>query len=445
MVSVIYCVIIIHFKDYTMVYLIVACIIISIIVGYVTRHNIGIFAMIFAYIVGVFVMELDPKKVIAFWPISIFFVIFSVSLFYNFASVNGTLEKIAGYLMYRFQHYPFLLPYVIFGVSAFIAALGAGFYSVLAFMAPVTFLLCEKINLDRMAGVMAINYGALGGANFVTSQSGIIFQGLMQKSGISQEQAFLDCFGIFLATIILPLFVLLFFILRDKTKTTNITLISKPQPFTTKQKMTLGLMLLMIVIILIFPILHLLFPQNYTISFINSKIDIGFIAIIFVAIALFLKLGDEKKVIALIPWNTLIMICGVGMLIGVATQAGVITLLADSVKNGISSSFIPLAICIIATIMGLFASTLGVVTPALFPIVPNLAQSSGLSEMLLFICIVVGAQASALSPFSSGGSLILGSCPEIHKNKLFKDLLIKAIPMGLVGALLTCFILKFFI
>lgn len=92
-----------------MVFLIISSIIVAIILGYITRHNVGIFAMIFAYIIGAFFMDLAPKKIIAFWPISIFFVIFAVSLFYNFATVNGTLEKLAGHLMYRFANHPYLL------------------------------------------------------------------------------------------------------------------------------------------------------------------------------------------------------------------------------------------------------------------------------------------------------------------------------------------------
>lgn len=415
-----------------MVFLIISSIIVAIILGYITRHNVGIFAMIFAYIIGAFFMDLAPKKIIAFWPISIFFVIFAVSLFYNFATVNGTLEKLAGHLMYRFANHPYLLPFVIFVVSAIIAALGAGFYTVLAFMAPLTFLLCDKIGLSKIAGAMAINYGALGGANFMTSQSGIIFRGLMENSGIEANEAFANSSIIFAFTIILPIVVLSFFVFN-----------ALPDPFDYKQKTTLILMFMMIVVVLIFPVLNIIFPHNEIISYFNKKIDIAMIAMIFVAIALFLKLADEKQVVALIPWGTLIMICGVGMLISIAVEAGAIKLFSDLVENEINVIFIPLIMCAIAALMSLFSSTLGVVTPALFPIVPSIAASSGLSEALLFSCIVVGAQASAISPFSSGGSLILGSCPDKYKEKLFKDLLIKAVPIGFIAAILATIIMSF--
>ncbi|ECR1835553.1 SLC13 family permease [Campylobacter jejuni] len=426
-----------------MVFLIISSIIVAIILGYITRHNVGIFAMIFAYIIGAFFMDLAPKKIIAFWPISIFFVIFAVSLFYNFATVNGTLEKLAGHLMYRFANHPYLPPFVIFVVSAIIAALGAGFYTVLAFMAPLTFLLCDKIGLSKIAGAMAINYGALGGANFMTSQSGIIFRGLMENSGIEANEAFANSSIIFAFTIILPIVVLSFFVFNAFKNNIKISVISKPDPFDYKQKTTLILMFMMIVVVLIFPVLNIIFPHNETIGYFNKKIDIAMIAMIFVAIALFLKLADEKQVVALIPWGTLIMICGVGMLISIAVEAGVIKLFSDLVENEINVIFIPLIMCAIAAFMSLFSSTLGVVTPALFPIVPSIAASSGLSEALLFSCIVVGAQASAISPFSSGGSLILGSCPDKYKEKLFKDLLIKAVPIGFIAAILATIIMSF--
>lgn len=84
---------------------------------------------------------------------------------------------------------------------------------------------------------------------------------------------------------------------------------------------------------------------------------------------------------------------------------------------------------------------LGVVTPALFPIVPELATFSGFDPVVLFTAIVLGAQASAISPFSSGGSLVLGACPEKYKEELFKKLLFKAIPIGFIAAILASVIL----
>ena len=199
----------------------------------------------------------------------------------------------------------------------------------------------------------------------------------------------------------------------------------------------------MMVIVLIFPILQLIYPQQETIYFLNSKIDIAFIAILFALISLLMKLADEKKVVALVPWGTLIMICGVGMLISLGVKVGIIDLLAEWLTQHVPMWMIPVLLCLISAVMSIFSSTLGVVTPTLFPIVPAIAAASGLNPMLLFICIVAGAQSSSISPFSSGGSLIMGSAPEgIDRNKLFNQLLFRAIPVGVIAALIAVIVLK---
>jgi len=69
--------------------LIVLAILLAIVLGYHTKINTGFFAIVFAYLIGCFAMGLKPKDVISGWPISTMFIILAVSLFYNFALVNG--------------------------------------------------------------------------------------------------------------------------------------------------------------------------------------------------------------------------------------------------------------------------------------------------------------------------------------------------------------------
>lgn len=421
-----------------MTVVIVVGIVLAIALGYVTRINIGFFAIAFAYLIGAFGLDLSTSEIIASWPIQIFFIIFTVTLFYGFATVNGTLEKMASHLLHASRGISWALPLVIFAVATIIAALGAGYYTVLAFMAPTALLLSRKTGLSLVISAMAVNYGALAGANFMTSQSGVIFRSLMGGAGLNDSEAFSASTAIFLATLIVPIIVISVYLIAFRKRMTIQIDTAKPEPFERKQKQTLGLILTLMLILLIVPLLQILLPDSGPIKFLNSKVDISFLAIIFVIISLLLKLGDEKKVIASVPWGTLIMISGVGMLIDVAIKAGVIEQLAAWVSANVPLLLIPLIVAMIGAFMSVFASTLGVVTPALFPIVPEIAAATGYSTTVLFVCIVVGAQASAISPFSSGGSLILGSAPkEMDQSVVFNNLLFKAVPLGLVAALLA--------
>ncbi|MCW2291116.1 di/tricarboxylate transporter [Pseudomonas sp. BIGb0408] len=427
--------------------LVVAAIIIAVALGYKTKINIGLFAIAFSYLIGCFGMGLSPSDIIGMWPLKIFFIIFSVCLFYSFATVNGTLEKLAEHLIYTCRAVPQLMPFAVFATAGVIAAMGAGYYTVLAFMAPITLLLCERTGMSLIIGGMAVNYGALSGANFVSSQSGIIFRGLMTNAGLSESDAFINAFGIFVSTLIIPIVVISAFVFLSKNgqaMKVSTFVATAPTPLNREQRITLWLTLAMMAIVLAAPIANIAMPDNQTIAFINSKMDIGLIASIFSVIALLLKLGDERKAMASVPWSTLIMICGVGMLISVAIKAGTIDILASWIGSTIPPLLVPVAFGIIAAIMSIFASTLGVVTPALFPIVLPIASAMGIEPMVIFIAIVVGAQATSISPFASGGSLILGSCTsEQSRATLFPQLLFKAAPIGFVAALAFNVLLTF--
>ena len=425
--------------------IVVIAIFAAIALGYKTGINTGFFGMAFAYLIGAFLLDLSPNAIIDMWPIRIFFIIMAVSLFYNFALINGTLEKLALQVLYRFRKQPRLLPYVIFLSATLIAALGAGYFTVMAFLTPITLLLCEKTGMSKVLGALSVNYGALAGANFMISPSGIIFRGLIENAGYNANESFIYSTSIFIATMIIPFIVLTGYIIftRKGSNFGNVIDIDKPEEFTKKQKTNLNLIIIMIVVVLLAPILSSIFPNNEVIALINSKMDIGFIAIIMSIIAVMLDLGDEQEAVAKIPWKTLIMICGVGMLISVAIEAGTIDLLSSWVALNIPSFVVPVALCIIAGVMSFFSSTLGVVTPALFPTVPAIAAATGLNPMLLFTCIVIGSQATSISPFSSGGSLVLGSCStEEERTEMFPKLMFFAVPLCLGVATLFSIILS---
>lgn len=398
------------------------------------------FCIVFAYIIGCFVMGLKPKQVIGYWPTSTMFVILSVSLFYNFAAINGTLEKMSGALLYACRKFPGLLPYALLAVAVILSVMGATYFTVLAFLAPITLVICDESRMDKLTGAVAINCGALAGGNFPTSNLGVIFRGLADTAfEASPDVAAVETFGmemkIFLFSVLFSLVLVTIFRFGFK-ENRNIgkgVTFKKPEVFTKDQKITLSLMMIMMVVVLIFPLMQILMSGNAAIQYISSKVDVGLVAIVFAVIALLLKLAPQKEALAKIPWNTIVMIAGAGMLIAVAVEAGTIDALSTWIGFNVPKPLVPIAFSIVGAIMSFFSSTTGVVAPALFPLIPNLAASAGLSSSALFACTIIGAQSSAISPFSSGGSLILGSTPkEEDWNMLFNRLLMVAVTISVL-------------
>ena len=428
--------------------LIVAAIVLAVFLGYKTKINTGFFCIVFAYLIGCFAVGLKTKDVIGMWPTSTMFVIISVSLFYNFAALNGTLEKLSGSLLYACRKFPGMLPFALFFVAVILSVMGAAYFTVLAFLAPITMAICEESKMDKLTGAVAINCGALAGGDFPTAALGVIFRGLMdtayEGAGLP---ALADTFGpelkVFGLAIVFSLILISIFRFGFKSNREigkGVTF-KKPEAYDPKQKTTLRLMLIMMAVVLIFPLLKLLFPSVGFIKTVAGKIDVGLVAFIFTVIALLLKLAPQKDIIAKVPWNTILMIAGAGMLIGVAVKAGTIEAVSHWIGNNVPTFLVPIAFSFIGAFMSFFSSTTGVVCPALFPLIPGIAAATGLNPITLFACTILGAQSSAISPFSSGGSLILGSYGnDEERNKLFNRLLFVAVPISVGCAALYNFI-----
>ena len=245
-----------------------------------------------------------------------------------------------------------------------------------------------------------------------------------------------------------PIVVLILLILWNsrRNKDANHELkLEKPEPFTSKQTISLSLVGVMIIIVLGFPMLQGFFPNVEWITFVNSKIDISFIALLLALVSYMLKLADPKEVTKSIPWNTIWLVCGVGVLVEVAVEAGAIEVLSGFV-NSFPPILIPVAMCFIGGIMSFFSSTLGVVAPLMFPMVVAISITSGISPSLLFVATIIGAQSTTLAPFSTGGTLIMSSSAldDDERESLYHSFLYIATPLCLLFACVATLIIQMF-
>lgn len=410
-------------------------ILLSIFIGFKAKINTGLVAIPFAYIIGCFLLHLKPANVISMWPISIFFVILTVSLFFIFAVINGTLEVISAKLLYKCRSFPLILPIAIFFISILISALGAGYYSVMVLMVPLAILICKKIKIHPLIGALCADCGAQVGSNFMISLNGVIYRKLITSEGFSDNQAFSTSISIFFTYLVMTFIIITALLLYSRKKSKNSQEVStiidlkKPDPFNKKQKANLYLILVFVVVLLIPPILNFIAPKNAAIAFVNSSLDVGFIATIFAVIASIMDLADPKEVISKVPWNTLIMISGVGMLVAVAIKAGTVNILAHWVGSNIPVFFVPIVLALVSACITAFGSFIGVAAPALFPVVYSISHLTGLNPIMLYTCITIGGLSAGISPFSAGGAMTLGFTVEEERHAMFKKELFVGLPI----------------
>src|SRR5450830_131398 len=147
-----------------MLALIIICLLIAvIIIGYKTRINIGLLAIVVAYLVGITAVGVSPKDLVGMWPTKLFFLLFSVTFFYGFAMINGTLKKVALKVIYLFRTFPWLMPIVIYLLTMILAGIGAGQEVAVVIFIPIAMTIASVTGMSPILGGLAAFLGGVGG------------------------------------------------------------------------------------------------------------------------------------------------------------------------------------------------------------------------------------------------------------------------------------------
>ncbi len=422
---------------------IVLLIAVAIGLGFYFKINIGLFGMFFAYLVGAFVLDMKVKSIINLWPINLFFTIMTITFFYRFAVSNGTLEKVATKTVYATRKATFLIPVVCYFLAFIMTAVGPGPYAVYVFLAPIIMAISDEIKMNKILAAIIVVSGVVAGCFSNYGVGGAITRGYIEAAGyaaLAEQYTSRVFWNTFLAETILFIAAYIFF----KGYKVASTEIKKPEPFTSKQKITLILMFGAIGFVIIPSTLASFIPHSTILALLKAKLDISFVSIFAALLAIFFKVGSEKEALKQVPWNTIILISGISMLISVAVEAGSIDLLAHWFSTRTSTASAPIILSLVAGTMSFFASTLGVVMPTLYPIVEGVANATGLAPTTLFSIITISGSFVGISPFSSGGALTLtGVTDEETRDKLFKQLLIiPFVSLALAIVLLLCGVIR---
>ncbi|RNI23897.1 SLC13 family permease [Flexivirga caeni] len=430
--------------------LIAIAIIASIGISYRTKINTGLLAIVFAYLIGVFVLGMKPAAVTALWPVPIFFTILAVTLFFSVAIENGTLEKISQRMLYRSRGLGWGLAVVFFVTAIVMAGLGAGFYAVMVFLAPAALVICAQVKIEPLLAGLGVIVGAQVGSNLMTSLNGIIYRGLFEKLGYSQSRSFGISFAIFIAYLVLTALVVVGLTLYYRRKAISRgeetrrgqMEVTEPEPFDFKQRVTIVLIGVFLLLALVPSILHVLFGKVDLFGTWASNIDPPLLSVVLAVVAMLLGAADSHRVIARVPWNILIMISGMGMLIQVAVAAGTIRQIANWLGGGhVPTYLVPVVLALVAAVITAFSSYIGVTAPALFPIVPTLAAVTHLNPTLLFVCATIGGLSMAISPYSEGGAMVMGFSPEGQQDAMYRKELTVGLPVMGGSALVASLIL----
>ena len=419
--------------------LIILSIFVAVAIGYKKKINVGIIAIAFAYIFGVFVLGMKTKEIIAMWPTSLFFFIMMASFFYGIAVTNGTLGLLSEHAIYAFRNRPYIIP-VMMWLSCFIlSGLGPGPTTIFAFMPAIILSMSDKIKLNKLVAAVCIVGGGVAGGYTPISLCYATVKTCLENAGYSEAEALTMLPRIAINNILAQviLFVVIYIVCRA-WKVESPTYEAKPERLSKQQIKTAVVIAVGLVVAVVVPLLKTIFPGVKAFAVLKSAIEPSLLFCVLLVISLLMKLGDQKKALNFIPWSTIILVCGTGMLVSVAKSAGAIDYLSAWVSGNLSPFMAKLVIALCAGAMSFFSSTLGVVGPTLIPFIPGIASATGVSATALISAIMVGGHFAGVSPFSTGGAMTMsGETDEGKKNKLFVSLMVLSVGSIVFASILT--------
>ena len=403
-------------------------------------NAIGPIAIFFAYLIGVFGLGLKTSEVVAMFPAKILFTIIGICWLFGYANENGTLGSITLNIIYKFHKFPSILPWIFFFTSGLICMTGASPYAPNAVLMPIIISVCLATGMSPLFGSLMVNVGSYVGSQVPWGQGANIQRGILADSIHANEiDAILynGWFACMAYSIIVG--ILVFVAFRGwRAKVEDDSLIRKPEPMNATQKKTFALIIILVILMMIPSLLGVFGVEPM--KALSKKLDISLVCITLAMVAALLKLADAKTVIVKqIPWPTLMMLSGVSMLVGVASAGGAVDLIGSWIGNSFSPVLIVPMFVLMAAFMSVFAAGSSVVVPTLFVLVPSVLTSAPtVNYHALYAGIAIGADASAVSPFSGGGSLTLANIKQDSvREKMFMPLIASAFVLSIIATLLA--------
>ena len=316
---------------------------------------------------------------------------FGVTYLFGLAEWNGTLKLLTKKITVLAGKRTYLIPVVMYLFATVLSALGPGTIPTTAIMMVfgMTLAVEMKINPAMLAAIIFL--GAAGGGMSPLAATGIIGLNLCEEFGLTGIEAPLLVNGVFSSTVYAAVVYIAFG--GYKLKSEKALKFSDTASFNRAQIITLLGICAMVGMVMIF------------------KVNVG-LASFTAAMALsFFRVSDEGEALKRIPWGTLLLICGVGVLMNVIIVLGGIHLLSASLASIMNAATATAILGVTAGVMSWFSSTSGVVMPTLIPTVPHIIHQMSISvnpvEWVTAISMV--SNTAGISPLSTGGALALAA------------------------------------
>ena len=140
-----------------------AALIVALILSMGTSVNVGLVALVMAWLVGVYAGGLRVEQVLAGFPVGLFLTLVGITLLFAQAQVNGTLERLSRRAIRACRGNVGAIPMMFFVLTALLSSVGPGSIAATALMAPVGMAAAGRYGIPPFLMAIMIADGASAG------------------------------------------------------------------------------------------------------------------------------------------------------------------------------------------------------------------------------------------------------------------------------------------
>lgn len=380
----------------------------AIIIGFVRNVNVGILCMGFSMVLGL-VFGLDAKEILSGFSSSLFIQMVGITYLFAIINSNGTLELLARKMVGLVGKKKALIPFVMYILGFLICAVGPGAIPSLAIIPVIAIPVAVSARINPIMTAIIGDLGVMSGRMSPLTPESAVVRELMEEQGLTGNTIPI-MISLTITALIVAVLVYIYYKGWKVEKREDKTEEALPK-FNGKQWLSLAGLLILAVGVLFF------------------SWNVGLTGFLAGSVLIVLGCGEEKKVIKGIPWNVILMVLGVGILMNVISLSGGIDIMVASLEKIMGHRTAAMIMAITAGFMSFFSSGLGVVFPTLIPTASGLASGLGVGAVELVSVIVIGGTVSGFTPISTTGALIMagvaqqeGAEEKFPQNRLFVEL-----------------------
>jgi di/tricarboxylate transporter len=429
--------------------------------------NMGALGFVAAFFVGTLAVGMSTDDIIGGFPSELFLTLVGVTYLFAIAQNNGTVDLMVRGAVRLVRGRVALIPWVMFGITGVLTAVGALGPAAVAIIAPIALGFAARYKINALLMGMMVIHGAQAGGFSPISIYGVTVNTITADAGLVDSPV-----ALFLGSLLFnaAIGVLLFVFLGGRSligrhvddhhpevseadgssssgpgpngsggggtqlapmgggATATKSRVPTPPDVETKPDTPA---------VTFEQIATLIGLAALALFSLVLDLDVGFISMTVAVVLALLSPKAQKGAISQISWSTVLLIGGVLTFIGVLQEAGTVDYVGNAVAGLGMPLLVALLLCYIGAIVSAFASSTAILG-ATIPLAVPFLLAGDVSAVGVIVALAISSTIVDVSPFSTNGALVLANAPQgIDKDRFYKQILKYSALVVIIGPLVA--------